>query len=220
MTREHDEPAPRLPDRPMTRRPTRAELLTFEGAVVDDLVGADVKLLFVGINPGLWTAAVNAHFARPGNRFWPALFQGGIVPRLIDASAGMSTDDTLLLKRAGIGITNLVPYASARADELTRAQLVAGGQRLRELVAEVHPRVVAMLGLTAYRQAFDRRATQQGRQENDLEGSELWVLANPSGLNAHETAASLATAYRRAAVAAGIAVSAVIDDQHGASRPR
>src|SRR5215203_2274215 len=106
------------------KRFTPAELAAFEGAVVDDLVDERTKLLFVGINPGLWTAAVNAHFARGGNRFWPALYRAGILPRVIDARAGLSAEDAELVLSRGIGITNLVQRASARADELTRAELV------------------------------------------------------------------------------------------------
>ena len=188
----------------MAKRFSRAELQSFAGAAVDDLIGPDVRLLFVGINPGLWTAAVNAHFARRGNRFWPALFHAGILPRLVDASGGMSPADRDLVLAAGIGITNLVPQASARADELTRAQLRDGARRLTDIVASTRPRVVAMLGLTAYRQAFERHSIVQGRQAEGIAGAELWVLPNPSGLNAHETAASLAAAYREAAVAAGV----------------
>ncbi len=188
----------------VTARFTNAQLATFNGALVDDLIGPDLRLLFVGINPGLWTAAVNAHFARRGNRFWPALHQGGILPRVVDASSGMTDTDRAMVLDAGIGITNLVPLASAKASALTRTQLRDGGARLVELVQRVHPAVVAVLGLTAFRAAFDQSATQAGRQERDLAGAELWVLPNPSGLNAHETAASLAAAYREAAVAAGV----------------
>jgi len=183
---------------------TRAELLSYEGALVDDLIDERVRLLFVGINPGLWTAAVNAHFARGGNRFWPALHRAGILPRLIDARAGMSAEDSELVLARGIGITNLVPRASARADELSRPELVEGGARLVELVARARPRVVAILGLTAYRHAFAQRDAIAGRQPEGLGGSELWVLPNPSGLNAHETVESLAIAYRAAADAAGL----------------
>ena len=183
---------------------TRAELLTYEGALVDDLIDERVRLLFVGINPGLWTAAVNAHFARGGNRFWPALHRAGILPRLIDARAGMSEEDSELVLARGIGITNLVPRASARADELSRPELVEGGARLVEVVARARPRVVAILGLTAYRHAFVRRDAIAGRQPEGLGGSELWVLPNPSGLNAHETVESLAIAYRAAADAASL----------------
>jgi double-stranded uracil-DNA glycosylase len=161
-------------------------------------------LLFVGINPGLWTAAANAHFARPGNRFWPALHAAGITSQIVDASAGMPAEARAELDAQGVGISNIVPIATARADELTREQLRAGAERLVALVERVRPRVVAVLGLTAYRQAFARPATTVGRQDHDLAGAELWVLPNPSGLNAHETLASLATAYRAAAVAAGV----------------
>jgi TDG/mug DNA glycosylase family protein len=182
----------------------RSELERFRGAPVDDLLGPDTALLFVGINPGLWTAAVNAHFARPGNRFWPALHRAGLVDRAIDASAGFSPDDVARLEARGIGITNLVNVATARADELSPEDLQAGGERLRETVRRVGPRVVAVLGLTAYRQAFGQPRAGAGRQRDDLEGAELWVAPNPSGLNAHETIDSLAAAYRRVGEAAGV----------------
>jgi TDG/mug DNA glycosylase family protein len=186
------------------RRFTRAELESFHGARVDDLLGPGLKLLFVGINPGLWTAAVNAHFARPGNRFWPALQLAGITAQRIDASSGLDPADRDELVAAGIGISNLVPYATARADELTAAQLHAAVGTLTALVERTGPRVVAVLGLTAYRQAFGERRAAPGRQPHTLAGAELWVLPNPSGLNAHETQASLGAAYRQAAVAAGV----------------
>ena len=117
------------------RRFTRAELESFHGARVDDLVGPGLKLLFVGINPGLWTAAVNAHFARPGNRFWPALQLAGITPNRIDASQGLRAADRGLLVAAGVGISNLVPFATARADELTAPQLAGPVESLTRLVA-------------------------------------------------------------------------------------
>lgn len=177
---------------------TREELTAFHGAAVDDLIDDRVRLLFVGINPGLWTAAVNAHFARRGNRFWPALHAAGITPRLIDVSNGMNDEDRQLVLGLGIGITNLVPTASARAEELSRDDLHAGALALEGTVRRWGPRVVAVLGLTAYRLAFSRPRAAQGRQDVALAGAELWVLPNPSGLNAHETVASLATAYRRA----------------------
>ena len=183
---------------------SRAELAAFHGRRVDDLLGDHTELLFVGINPGLWTAAVNAHFARAGNRFWPALHRGGVLPRLIDARGGMSASDREMVVGAGIGITNIVPTASARADELTRTELLEGGARLTDLVGRLRPRVVAVLGLTAYREAFADRGATAGMQPNSLAGAELWVLPNPSGLNAHESLDSLATAYRAAADAAGL----------------
>ena len=183
---------------------TRAQLDAFRGQEVDDLLGDQTALLFVGINPSLWTAAVNAHFARGGNRFWPALHRGGVVPREVDARGGMSAADRSMVLSAGIGITNLVAAATARADELTRAQLTEGAARLRALVERVQPRVVAMLGVTAYRDAFAVPRAVAGRQPEPLMGAELWVLPNPSGLNAHESLDSLAAAYRTAAEAAGI----------------
>jgi TDG/mug DNA glycosylase family protein len=177
---------------------TRAELAAFHGNAVDDLIDDRVRLLFVGINPGLWTAAVNAHFARRGNRFWPALHAAGITPRLVDVSDGMSKADRELVLGLGIGITNIVPTASARAEELSREELRAGAAALEANVRRWKPKVVAVLGLTAYRQALARPKAAQGRQDDRYGGAELWVLPNPSGLNAHETVGSLATSYRRA----------------------
>ncbi|WP_110182191.1 mismatch-specific DNA-glycosylase [Nocardioides solisilvae] len=183
---------------------TRAELEEFRDAEVPDLLGADVRLLFVGINPGLWTAATQTHFAHPVNRFYPALHLAGILERRIDPAAGMTEEDRDHLRARGLGITNLVPRATARADELTAEELAAGGARLRELVARVRPRVVAVLGITAYRSAFGARKAVTGRQLEPLAGAELWVLPNPSGLNAHQTVATLAEAYAAPARAAGV----------------
>lgn len=180
------------------------DLQTFAGHTVPDLLGPDVRLLFVGINPGLWTAAAQAHFARRGNRFYPALYRAGIVDRLIDASDGYSPGDLEHLHERGIGITNLVAGATARADEVSRADLVAGVEVLRSLVAHVRPRVVAVLGITAYRIAFQLPNATPGRQPEDFEHAELWVAPNPSGLNAHATPDSLAADYREIAVAAGL----------------
>ncbi len=183
---------------------SRAELESFRDAEVPDLIGPGCRLLFVGINPGLWTAATGAHFARPGNRFYPALLRAGIIDRPIDPTAGMSDDDRDLLVSHGVGITNLARRATARADELTADELRAGGLRLRRLVAELRPRVVAIAGITAYRAAFGVRTAKKGRQPDDFEGAELWVVPNPSGLNAHDTVDTLADAYRVAAVEAGV----------------
>ena len=183
---------------------TRAELESYRDAVVPDLIGPDCKLLFVGINPGLWTAATGAHFARRGNRFYPALWRAGIVDRLIDASAGMSDDDQALLLDRGIGITNVVPRASARADELTTEELVEGGRKLIETVTRVHPKVIAVAGITAYRTAFGDRKATAGRQDRTIGDTVVWVVPNPSGLNAHHTVDTLAEAYRAAAVEAGV----------------
>jgi len=177
---------------------TRAELAAWHGASVDDLIDDRLRILFVGINPGLWTAAVNAHFSRRGNRFWPTLHTAGITPRLIDVSGGMSERDRELVLGLGIGITNIVPTATARAEELSVDDLHAGAEKLDAKVRRWGPRVVAVLGLTAYRQAFGKPKAVQGRQEDRLGDAELWVLPNPSGLNAHETIDSLARSYKRA----------------------
>jgi double-stranded uracil-DNA glycosylase len=184
---------------------TRAELESFRDAEVPDLLPASgLKLLFVGINPGLWTAATQTHFAHPVNRFYPALLAAGIIERPIDPAAGMTDADRAYLTSRGIGITNVVHRATARADELSDYELRAGGERLVTLVERLRPRVVAIAGITAYRTAFGRRKAALGRQEEALGGAELWVVPNPSGLNAHETIASLATAYAAAARAAGV----------------
>ena len=182
----------------------RAELEAARELTVPDLLGRRTRLLFVGINPGLWTAAAQAHFARPGNRFYPALFRAGIVDRLIDASSGYRPEDLAHLTERGLGITNLVPRATARADELSAAELTAGALRLRDLVQTVRPKTVAVLGITAYRTAFGARAAVAGRQPETLGGRELWVVPNPSGLNAHASLDALAGAYRAVAQAAGV----------------
>lgn len=183
---------------------SRDELLAFTDATVPDLIGPDCRLLISGINPGLWAAATGAHFARPGNRFYPALYAAGITDHVIDASTGMREDDVAALFDAGIGITNVVPRATAKASDLSRQELIDGGRDLVHTVERVRPRVLAVLGVTAYREAFGRRKAQVGEQDESLGGVRLWVLPNPSGLNAHETAESLAAAYREAADAAGV----------------
>lgn len=187
---------------------TRAELESFRDAEVSDLLpGPDdprLKLLFVGINPGLWTAAVQTHFARPGNRFYPALLAAGIIDRPVDAGAGMTDADRDYFRARGLGITNVVRRATARADELTTEELREGGRLLVERIERTTPQVVAILGVTAYRAAFGVPRATVGRQPEPLAGAELWVVPNPSGLNAHDTVQSLATAYGEAARAAGV----------------
>ena len=183
---------------------TRAQLEATRDAVLPDILpDGPLKLLFVGINPGLWTTAAQAPFARPGNRFWPALAAAGITSHVVDASGGLSVTDRADLLERGIGFTNIVPRTTARADELTREELRAGGESLRTLVRARRPSVVAVLGVTAYRAAFGV-SVKQGRQPEPFEGAELWVLGNPSGLNAHETVASLAMTYGAAAREAGV----------------
>jgi double-stranded uracil-DNA glycosylase len=189
---------------------TSEELEEFRGCEVDDLVGPGLKLLFVGINPGLWTAAVGTHFAHPTNRFYPALAAAGISGYEIDRVAGMSDADRAHLVARGIGITNLVRRATARASELSGEELREGGERLLRFVAEHRPAVVAIAGISAYREAFGVRSAVLGRQPETLESAtrwseaELWVVPNPSGLNAHETVATLAAAYAAPAAAAGV----------------
>ncbi len=183
---------------------TRQELQAFQGAKVDDLIGPGVKLLFVGINPGLWTAAVQTHFAHPGNRFYPALQQAQIIDREIDRTNGMTGDDRRYLVTRGIGITNVVPFATAKASELTTAMYQEGGQALRTFVAKHQPKVVAIAGIGAYRSAFKQPKAQRGLQADLFEDALLWVVPNPSGLNAHETTQSLAQAYAEPAQAAGL----------------
>ena len=183
---------------------TRAELESYRDAVVPDLIGPDVKLLFVGINPGLWTAATQTHFAHPGNRFYPALLLGGVIDREIDRGVGMTDSDRRHLVDRGIGITNVVRRATAKASELSTDELRAGGAELRSFVREHRPEVVAIAGVTAYRTAFGEPKAVMGRQPERFEGAELWVVPNPSGLNAHETVDTLAAAYRAPAVAAGV----------------
>jgi TDG/mug DNA glycosylase family protein len=183
---------------------TRAELESFRNAEVPDLIGPGLKLLFVGINPGLWTAATQTHFAHPGNRFYPALLAAGIIERRIDRGRGMDGTDRAHLVERGIGISNLVHRATAKASELSDAELRLGGQRLRELVARHKPPVVAVAGVTAYRTAFGATKATLGRQPQPLEGSALWIVPNPSGLNAHATVDSLADAFRAPAIEAGV----------------
>jgi TDG/mug DNA glycosylase family protein len=167
------------------RRPTRAELEAARGAGVPDLIGPGLSVLFCGINPSLYSAVVGHHFARPGNRFWPALHLGGFTPRRFDAWEGPA------LLALGYGVTNVVARATAAADELRPAELAQGGRTLAAKVRRYRPRFVAVLGVTAYRAAFGRPRAGLGRQPEPLAGAAVWVLPNPSGLNAHYQAADL-----------------------------
>jgi TDG/mug DNA glycosylase family protein len=157
---------------------------------VPDVIGPGLRVLFVGINPGLVSGATGHHFARPGNRFWPTLFGAGLTPRLF------RPDEDRLLPEFGLGITNLVARTTATAAELSDDELRAGGARLREVVERYRPRVVAVVGKGAYEIAFDRRKVEIGRQPERFAGSEAWVLPNPSGLNAHYQLPELVAAFR------------------------
>lgn len=173
------------------RKPTRAELLAATDNTVPDVIGPGLKILFCGINPGLYSAWARHHFARPGNRFWPALFSGGITQRLL------RPEQELELLHFGYGITNLVGRATVGSDELSREELQTGGKRFARKVKKYGPRTVAILGVSAYRTAFDRPKARVGAQPERIEGALVWVLPNPSGLNAHFTPRSLAKLFRR-----------------------
>ena len=177
------------------RKPTPQEVAAAAGSTIPDLVGADPRILFAGINPSLYSAATGHHFARPGNRFWPALHRSGFTPRQLHPSQQWS------LPELGLGITNVVARATARADELTPAELVEGGALLAALVARCRPRFLAVLGVTAYRTAFARPKAAMGRQNDEIADVPVWVLPNPSGLNAHYTADMLAAAFAELRIA-------------------
>ena len=155
------------------------------------MIAADLAVLFVGINPGLYTAAIGHHFGRPGNRFWPALHAGGFTPRVF------SPYDERDLLPLGYGITNVVARATATADELTAAELLAGGRRLADKARRYRPGIVAFLGIGAYRAAFARPRATLGEQPESIGRSRVWILPNPSGLNAHYQASDLARLFRR-----------------------
>lgn len=178
------------------RRPTREELAAAADRTLPDVIAPGLDVLFVGINPGLWSAATGWHFARPGNRFWPALHRGGFTPRQLHPS---EQDE---LPGYGLGITNMVARASARADELTAAELVEGAEILAGKVGRYRPRWVAVVGVTAYRIGFTRPKGGFGPQPEPLAGARLWVLPNPSGLNAHFTPATLGAAFAELRAAA------------------
>jgi TDG/mug DNA glycosylase family protein len=161
------------------RRATAQQVAAAAGATVPDLVGPGLRVLFCGINPSLYSAAMRCHFARPGNRFWKALHLSGLTPRQLAPWEGGE------LLALGIGITNLVARATARANELAAAEIRAGVGPLRRKVRRLAPAAVAVLGIGAYRIAFDDPAASLGRQAEGLAGSRLWALPNPSGLNAH-----------------------------------
>ena len=166
-------------------KPTRADLLAAQDKTVRDVIAPGLRVLFCGINPGLYSGATGHHFARPGNRFWPTLHQAGFTARLLDPSEERE------LLTLGYGITNLVPRATATADELLPEELVAGRRRLEAKVKRYRPRALAVLGIGAYRTAFAQKAATLGPQPERLADATVWVLPNPSGLNAHYQLAKL-----------------------------
>jgi TDG/mug DNA glycosylase family protein len=171
-------------------KPTKEEIQAAAGKTVRDVIAPNLRLLFCGINPGLYTAAVGHHFARPGNRFWPTLYRAGFTDRLLSPF-----EERELLKQ-GYGITNMVARATATAAELSAEELVRGGRLLRARLKKYRPAFVAVIGVGAYRAAFDRPKAAVGRQEEKLEAATAWVLPNPSGLNANYQLEDLARLFR------------------------
>jgi double-stranded uracil-DNA glycosylase len=171
------------------RKPTREQLQAAYGTVIPDLIGPSTRVLLVGINPSLYSGFTATHFARPGNRLWRTLHEAGFTDRPLHPS------ETEAILAAGIGITNLVARATARADELADDEIRAGVEPLRRLVHNVKPAYVAFLGISAYRMAFGAPRAKVGAQPELLEGSNVWVLPNPSGLNAHYQQPALTAAY-------------------------
>jgi double-stranded uracil-DNA glycosylase len=172
-------------------RPTKKELIAAAGRTVPDVSAQGLKVLFCGINPGLYSAAVGHHFARPGNRFWPALHLAGFTDRLFDPS------EERKLLTLGYGITNIVARASASAKELSADELEEGGRRLIAKVGRIAPRFLAVLGITAYRQTFHCPSADIGLQENQIRKMAIWVLPNPSGLNASYQIKDLVNHFRK-----------------------
>ncbi|MFB9927446.1 G/U mismatch-specific DNA glycosylase [Amycolatopsis halotolerans] len=175
----------------MPAKPTKAEQAAAHGTTIPDVLAANLNVLFCGINPGLYSGALGLHFARPGNRFWPALHASGFTPRQLDPG---EQDELLAL---GLGITNVVARTTARADELTDAELREGGEILTKKVKKYRPRWLAVVGITAYRVAFGDRRAAVGPQDRTIGTSKVWLLPNPSGLNAHWTPKTLAVEFGR-----------------------
>jgi TDG/mug DNA glycosylase family protein len=182
-------------DGPERRRPTKDELQASYGVTIPDLGRPGIKVLLVGINPSLWSGWAGLHFARPGNRLWRTLYASGLTSTLIDPH------DTAAIEAAGLGITNLVARATARADELDNAEIRAGLTPLGGLVRSWQPTFIAFLGISTYRVAFAMPKATVGRQPDTFNGSGVWVLPNPSGLNASYQQPALTAAYTELAVA-------------------
>ena len=179
-----------MPRREEPWKPTRAQLEAARSKTVPDVIAPNLRVLFVGINPGLYTAAVGHHFARPGNRFWKTLHASGFTQEVL------SPFDERVLLKDGIGITNLVARTTAAADELTREELRAGRKTLERKIRRYKPRTVAFLGLGAYRTGFDKPKAAVGKQPERVAGATTWVLPNPSGLNANYQLPELARLFR------------------------
>ena len=194
---------------PRPFKPTKQQLIEAQGKTVPDVIASDLRVLFCGINPGLYTAAVGHHFARPGNRFWPALHASGFTVRLL------SPFEEHELLALGLGITNVVARATATAAELTPADFIKGGRSLRSKIRRFQPKFVAVLGVGAYRAAFAQPKAVIGEQDEMIAGARVWVLPNPSGLNANYQLKDLARLFR----ALRQAVSELIADQRNVGFP-
>lgn len=181
---------------PQPFKPTRQQLIDAAGKTLPDVIAPNLRILFCGINPGLYTAAVGHHFARPGNRFWPALFKSGFTDRLL------SPFDERELLDCGLGISNVVPHATATAAELTKDDFIAGGRMLAAKVKKYRPGIVAILGVGAYRTAFANPKATLGEQNERIHSARVWVLPNPSGLNANYQLPALARLFARLRTAA------------------
>jgi TDG/mug DNA glycosylase family protein len=177
-------------------RPTAEELAAAAGKTLPDVLEPGLRVVFCGINPGLLSAALGQHFARPGNRFWPTLHRAGFTPRVLAPA------EQWQMPSLGLGLTNVVERASAAAAELSPAELAEGGRVLREKMERFAPRFLAVLGIGAYRAAFDRRTAALGEQPERIGGTRVWVLPNPSGLNAHYRPDDLARLFAELRAAA------------------
>ncbi len=175
---------------PTRKKPTQADLLAAAGNTIPDVIAPGLRVLFCGINPGLYSGYTGYHFARPGNRFWRALHEGGFSPQIL------RPEQQSCLLELGCGITNFVARATAGGGELTRAELDAGARSLEAKVELYRPWAVAVLGIGAYRTAFARPAASLGRQAQGIGPAPLWVLPNPSGINSHFPPARLAATFR------------------------
>ncbi|HEU4480396.1 MAG TPA: G/U mismatch-specific DNA glycosylase [Actinomycetota bacterium] len=183
----------------MTERPTKEEIAAAFGRTIPDVIGPGLDVLFVGINPSLYSGATGHHFARPGNRFWPSLHLSGFTPRRL----GPHEKEELL--RFGLGVTNLVARSTATAAELTPREVKEGAKTLVGKLERYEPEWVAFLGIGTYRLAFDRKKAVVGPQDERIGPARAWLLPNASGLNAHYQLPDLAEAFARLRVAAGVA---------------
>lgn len=179
-------------------KPTQAELVAAKQKTLPDHLRSGLDVVFCGINPGLYSAAIGHHFGRPGNRFWKALHAAGFTPRVFSPC-----EDAALLE-LGLGITNIVSRATARAEELSRAELVSGAEALRDKVVRYRPRFLAVVGFSAYRMAFERPKAQGGLQPEGIDATRIWLLPNTSGLNAHHQPQELKARFEELRVAANV----------------